>query len=98
MALPLLGGALPRFESYTPAGSGGGSTRRAGARRFLRPPLGDLRHRHALGRQQHYLDPTPGHHGPGAAADDPHQPPTLIVIDLSDMHSFCHRTTMAFLH
>jgi hypothetical protein len=33
--------------------------------------LGDLRHAHALGGQQHHLRAPPGHHRPGASADDP---------------------------
>jgi hypothetical protein len=53
--------------------------------------LGDLRHGHALRGQQHHLGPPPGHHRPGAPADDPQQPPTLVVIDLADTYSFGHQ-------
>jgi hypothetical protein len=52
--------------------------------------LSDLRHRHALRGQQHHLGPAPGHHRPGAAADDPQQSSALVVIDLTDAYSFCH--------
>ncbi|SCF61992.1 hypothetical protein GA0115254_108115 [Streptomyces sp. Ncost-T10-10d] len=56
--------------------------------------LGDLRHKHALRGQQYHLGPPPGHHRPGPPADDPQKPPPLIVIDLSDTHSFCHPNRM----
>lgn len=36
--------------------------------------LGDLRHGHALGGQQHHPGPPPGDHRPGAPADGPQQP------------------------
>lgn len=52
--------------------------------------LGDLRHRHALRGQQHHLGPPPGHHRPGSPADDPQQPPALVVINLPDPHALSH--------
>jgi len=57
---------------------------------FNRLRLGDLRHRHALSGQQHHLGPTPGHNRHRAAADEPRQPPALIVTDLSHLHSLGH--------
>ncbi|MDQ0936393.1 hypothetical protein QFZ49_006368 [Streptomyces turgidiscabies] len=52
--------------------------------------LGDLGNVQALRGQQHHLGPSPGHHRPGAPADDPQQPLPLIVIDLSHPASFSH--------
>jgi hypothetical protein len=52
--------------------------------------LGDLCHGHALRGQQHHLGPPPGHHRPGAPADDPQQPSALVVIDLTHVYSICH--------
>ncbi|WBO61704.1 hypothetical protein O1G22_01950 [Streptomyces camelliae] len=63
---------------------------RAGERHFV-----DLRHRHALGVQQHYLGLPPGHHPAGAPADDPQQAFALVVIDLADAYSFCHPDSLA---
>src|SRR6266487_6383260 len=37
----------------------------------------------------------PGHHRPGAPADDPQQAPPLVVIDLADAYSFCHPDSLA---
>ncbi|EHK83635.1 hypothetical protein AK37_11391 [Rhodococcus pyridinivorans AK37] len=56
--------------------------------------LGDLRYRHALGREQDHLGAPPGHHRSGAAADDPYQPSAFVVIDLSHAYSFCHSTRL----
>jgi hypothetical protein len=47
------------------------------------------------GGQQHRLGPPPGHHRPGTPADNPQQPPALVVIDLADAYSFCHPDSLA---
>jgi hypothetical protein len=53
------------------------------------------RHRiHALRRQQHHLRPPPGHYRPAAPADDPHQPPALVIIDLTHPHAFAHPASL----
>ncbi len=57
--------------------------------------LGDLRHGHALGGQQHYLGPPPGHHRPGAPAVGPQQPSALGFIDLAGPHALRHRPSLA---
>ena len=40
--------------------------------------------------KQHHLGPPPGHHRPSAPAVDPQQPPTLVTIDLTNLHTFSH--------
>jgi hypothetical protein len=57
--------------------------------------LRDRQHVHALRRQQHHLRPPPGHHRPAAPADDPHQPPSLVIIDLAHPHTFSHRPSLS---
>jgi hypothetical protein len=57
--------------------------------------LGDLRHEHALRGQQHHPGSPPGHHRPGAPADDPQQALSLVVIDLADAYSFCPPDSLA---
>src|ERR1022692_3325853 len=62
---------------------------------------GHLRDRgdvHALSGQQHHLRPPPGHHRPAAPADDPHQPPALIIIDLTHPQPFAHRASLEDQH
>ena len=56
--------------------------------------LRDPGHVHALRRQQHHLRAAPGHHRPGAPAHDPHQPPALIIIDLTHPHTLGHRPSL----
>jgi len=56
--------------------------------------LGDRGHIHALGGQQYHLRPPPGHHRPAAPADDPHQPLSLVIIDLADPQPFRHRASL----
>jgi hypothetical protein len=46
------------------------------------------------GRQQHHLRPPPGHHRPGAPADDPHQPLSLVIVDLTHPQAFSHRASV----
>jgi hypothetical protein len=60
--------------------------------------LRDRGHVHALRRQQHHLRPPPGHHGPRAPADNPHQPPSLIIIDLTHPQAFGHRPSLDDQH
>jgi len=62
----------------------------AGERHF-----GDLRQGHPLRGQQNHLGPPPGHHRPGAPADNPQQPPALVIVDLPDLHSFSHVIILA---
>nr|WP_308805608.1 hypothetical protein [Acrocarpospora corrugata] len=50
----------------------------------------DLLDGHALGRPQHHLGPSPGHHRAGASPDDPQQPVSFIVIDLAYANPFSH--------
>jgi hypothetical protein len=40
----------------------------------------------------------PGHHRPAVTAHDPHQPPTLIIIDLTHPHTFGHRPSLKDQH
>jgi hypothetical protein len=56
--------------------------------------LRDRGHVHALRRQQHHLRPPPGHHRPAPAADDPHQPLSLVIIDLTHPQPFTHRASV----
>jgi hypothetical protein len=56
--------------------------------------LRDRRHIHALSRQQHHLRPPPGHHRPAAPADDPHQAPALVIVDLTYPQTFGHRSSL----
>jgi hypothetical protein len=56
--------------------------------------LGDRGHIHALRGQQHHLRAAPGHHRPGAAADDPHQPLSLVIIDLTHPQPLTHRASL----
>src|SRR6202007_644158 len=44
---------------------------------------------------QHHLRPAPGHHRPAAPADDPHQPPSLVIVDLTHPHPFTHRPSLS---
>lgn len=53
--------------------------------------LGDLRHRHALRGQQDHLGTPPGHHRPGAPADDPKQPSALVIVDLAYTYTYSFR-------
>src|SRR5215467_2276064 len=48
-----------------------------------------------LGGQQHHLRPPPGHHRARAPADDPHQPPSLIIVDLPYPQPFGHRASLS---
>ncbi len=56
--------------------------------------LRDRGHVHALGGEQHHLRPPPGHHRPAAPAHDPHQPPALVIIDLTHPQPFGHRPSL----
>jgi hypothetical protein len=60
--------------------------------------LRDPGHVHPLRRQQHHLRPPPGHHRPTAPAHDPHQPPALIIIDLTHPHTLGHRPSLGDRH
>src|SRR3712207_2013939 len=57
--------------------------------------LGDLRHRHALSREQHHLRPPPGHHRPGAATHDAQQSVALVITDRADLHPVHHLASPA---
>ena len=56
--------------------------------------LRDRGHVHPLRGQQHHLRPPPGHHRPRSPADDPHQPPALVIVDLTHPHTFSHRPSL----
>jgi hypothetical protein len=60
--------------------------------------LRDRGHIHALSRQQHHLRPPPGHHRPAAPADDPHQPLSFIIVDLTHTHAICHWPSLSDQH
>jgi hypothetical protein len=53
-----------------------------------KPVLGRPRLRDLL--EQDHLDPSPGHHRPGAAPHDPQQPLSLVIIDLANLHTLGH--------
>jgi hypothetical protein len=55
-------------------------------------------HVHPLGGQKHHVRAPTGHHRPGAPADDPHQPPSLAIIDLADPQPFGHRPGLGDQH
>jgi hypothetical protein len=57
----------------------------------------DLRDRgrvHALGGEQDHLRPPPGHHRPAAPADDPHQTPAFVIIDLAYAQPLTHPASL----
>ena len=56
--------------------------------------LRDRLHVHALRGQQHHLGPPPGHHRPAAPANDPHQPLSLVIVDLTQPQPFTHRASL----
>ena len=60
--------------------------------------LRDRGHIHPLRRQQHHLRPPPGHHRPAAPADDPHQPLSLVIVDLTYSQPFTHRPSLGDQH
>ena len=104
----LVGGGIPFFprrerrvdlELSRPAPSARKSSTSATAWRAAGSSAGPYRgHSHALGRQQHHLRPPPGHHRPGAPADDPHQPPSFVIINLTHPQPFRHRPSLGDLH
>src|SRR6266571_7462995 len=49
------------------------------------------------GPAAHHLRP-PGHHRPTVPAHDPHQPPALIIIDLTPPHTLSHRPSLNDQH
>jgi hypothetical protein len=58
--------------------------------------LRDPCHVQALRGQQHHLRAPPGHHRPGAPANDPPQPLPLVLIDLTHPYSLCHPHSFAY--
>ena len=96
LPLPQAAARYPRRTGPAPAPRTGPARRVAAAAPVLagERDLGDRRHVHALRRQQHHLRPPPGHHRPAAPADDLHQPPALIIVDLTHPQPLSHQPSL----